>query len=142
MNKIHYFKEKKWIMAWWFKKNGNITEGQMMYQWKQWWNDDFDKMTDQRFQDAFAWVKETLTKTKDEIQKGRYAIADCRPVPRYLQALAASKGFHIRKSNVTRKPLNVSGYAIYKNNSNKNAVYGKRFDLTVKQVREFLEQQK
>lgn len=60
MNKIHYFKEKKWIIAWWFKKNGSITESQMMYQWKQWWKDDFNNINNQRFQDAFKWVRDTI----------------------------------------------------------------------------------
>lgn len=141
MNKIHYFKEKKWIIAWWFKKKGSITESQMMYQWKQWWKDDFNNINDQRFQDAFKWVRDTIvTKTKEEIQKGRYDIADYRPVPKYLQELAVGKGYYIRKSIIKKKPLSVSGFAIYKYGSKKKAVYGEKFDLTVKQVREFLEQ--
>lgn len=112
-----------------------------MYQWKQWWKDDFNNIDDQRFQDAFKWVRDIIaTKTKDEIKKGRYDIADYRPVPKYLQELAVGKGYYIRKSTIKKKPLSVSGFAIYKYGHKKKAVYGEKFDLTVKQVREFLEQ--
>lgn len=141
MNKIHYFKEKKWIMAWWFKKNGNITESRMMHQWMQWWKDDFSNIKDQRFKDAFKWVRDTIdTKTKEEICKGRYdcACSCCKPIAKPLQELAISKGYYIRKSSIKKKPLNVSGYAIFKNGENK-PVYGKNYDLTIKQVNEFLE---
>lgn len=139
MNKINYFKEKKWIMAWWFEKKGDVTESQMLNQWRLWWKTDFDSITDQRFQDAFHWVKETITKTKEEIHKGRYDIANYRPVPTYLQELALHKGYYIKKSNVKKKPLNVSGYAIYKKGSKKKPIYGLKFDLTINQVKKYLQ---
>ena len=37
-SKIRFFKEKKWIMAWWFKrtKNYQFSENQMLNQWHVW----------------------------------------------------------------------------------------------------------
>ncbi len=101
LNKIHFFKEKKWIMAWWYKSSKTylLTEEQMLMQWNQWWKTDFISTKDKRFQDAYEWVRNTVkTMTMDEIKKGRYDIADARPVPKSLQRVANAKGYYIKKS--------------------------------------------
>ena len=139
-NKINYFKEKRWIMAWWFKKNQGIDENKMFYQWKVWWKNDFSDIKDQKFQAAYEWVKETLKKSAAEIKQGRYNAAYNRPVSKALQRLAAEKGYIVKKCSTRNHPLKVSGYAVYKKGS-KKPVYGEKFDLTGKEVYKFLDKQ-
>lgn len=141
-NKIHFFKEKEWILARWYKKNKKclLTENDMLIQWNKWWENDFIDITDRQFQDAFKWVKEIInSKTMEQIKKGRHDIADKTSMPSYINKLANEKGYYIKKCSTSKHPLRVSGYAIFKNKNSKRPIYGKNFDLTIKQVREFLE---
>ena len=59
----------------------------------------------------------------------------------YIKKLAAKKGFYVKKCSTRNHRLKVSGYAIFKNQKDKKPVYGKKFDLTVKQVEEYLNKQ-
>lgn len=36
--KINYYKEKRWIMAWWYKKRKDLkfTDVDMLFQWNKW----------------------------------------------------------------------------------------------------------
>lgn len=141
-NKIHFFSEKKWIMAYWFKtrRKTEFTEKYLMEQWCKWWGNDFSDCSDERLHDVAAWIKETVrTMTKDEIKKKRRNIADNRPVPRYIKELAERKGYYVKKCSTRNHPLKVSGYAVYVNPKAKNAVYGKKFNLTIQHVKEYLE---
>lgn len=140
--KIHFFREKKWIMAYWFKtsRKAQFTEEYLLRQWNIWWKGDFDSISDQIFQEIFTWIKDTVrTMTKDEIKKKRHDIADCRSMPLYIRQLVNKKGYYVKKCSTRKHPLKVSGYAIFKNQKDKKAVYGKKFDLTVKQVIKILE---
>lgn len=139
-NKINYFKEKRWIIAWWFKKNQGLDENKMFYQWKVWWKNDFSDIKNPKFQAAYEWVKETLKRPAAEIKQGRYNAAYNRPVSKTLQKLAAEKGYVVKKSSIKHHPLKVSGYAVYKKGS-KKPVYGEKFDLTGKEVYKFLDEQ-
>jgi len=143
-NKIHFFKEKEWIMAWWYKRNRKcpITENNMLIQWNKWWKKDFINIKDERFQDAFKWVTETVNfMTMEEIKKKRYDIADTRPVPKSLQRMAIEKGYFIKKAAISKHPLTVSGYVICssKGKRHNHVICGGKYNLTIKQVREFLE---
>ncbi len=139
-NKINFFNEKKWIMAYWFKRNG-LGINKMFLQWGKWWEDDFRDISDLRFQEAYEWVEKTIQMTKDEIKQKRHDIADNRPMPQCMKTLAAKKGFYVKKCSIKNHPLKVSGYAVFKNQKDKKPVYGKRFDLTANQVIEYLNKQ-
>lgn len=138
-NKITYFKEKKWIMALWFKRRYPLTQEEMFKQWKLWWKNDFEDISDSRFQNAYLFVKAKIKFPIEEIRKGRQAIADIRSVPRRLQTLAKEKGYYIKKSAISKHPLNVSGFAVFKNKRDKKAICGNKYEMTIKQVYEFLE---
>ena len=139
-NKIHFFEEKKWIMVYWFTKT-DFGINKMFLQWAKWWKGDFHDISDPGFQEAYEWVKETLQMSKNEIKQKRHDIADNRPMPKYIKKLAAKKGFYVKKCSTRNHRLKVSGYAIFKNQKDKKPVYGKKFDLTVKQVEEYLNKQ-
>lgn len=49
--KIHFFREKKWIMAYWFKtsRKAQFTEEYLLRQWNIWWKGDFASISDQIF---------------------------------------------------------------------------------------------
>lgn len=140
--KINFYKEKRWIMAWWYKRRKELkfTDADMFSQWNQWWKSDFTDSADEAFQNVYHWVKRTVnTMSMEQIKKGRYAIVVNKPIPRAIQNMAISKGYYIKKSSTTKHPLTVSGYAIFKNKKSKDPVYGGKFELTMKQVIEFLE---
>lgn len=139
--RVKFYQEKKWIMAWWFKKNYPLTEEKMYYQWNVWWMGDFDGISDIRFKNAYEWVQKIIKIPAEEIKKGRLSVADTRSVPKDIQRLAFQKGYYIKKCAVSRHPLNVSGYAIYKSKKSAHAILGKKFDLTIKEVKEFLDKQ-
>ena len=140
--KMNFYEEKKWIMAYWFKtrRNINFSENQLMKQWDTWWRGDFSSTSGQIFQDTFAWIKEIVrTMTKDEIKAKRHEVADCNSMPPYIRQLASRKGYCVKKCSTRNHPLKVSGYAIFKNQKEKMPIYGKKFNLTVHQVKEILE---
>lgn len=140
--KINYYKEKRWIMAWWYKKRKELqfTDIDMLFQWNKWWKWDFIDTTDEAFQNAYYWVKRTVnTMSMEQIKKGRYAIVVNKPIPKAIQDMAISKGYYIKKSSTTKHPLTVSGYAIFKGKKSKKPVYGGTHELTIEQVKEFLE---
>lgn len=129
-------------MALWYKRNRKckLTESQMLIQWNKWWKCDFIDTTDKQFQDVFQWVKKTVnTMTMEQIKRRRHDIADKTSMPSYINKLASEKGYYVKKCSTSNHPFRVSGYAIFKNKNSKNPIYGKSFDLTIKQVREFLE---
>lgn len=143
-NKIHFFEEKKWIMVYWFKTRGKtqFTEKYLLEQWHKLLGNDFEGISDKRLHDALVWIKETFcTMTKDEIKQKRHDIAYNSPMPQCIKMLATKKGFYVKKCSTRNHPLKVSGYAIFKNQKDKKPVYGKKFDLTVKQVEEYLNKQ-
>lgn len=43
-NKIHFFTEKKWIMAYWFKvcQKAQFTENYLWELWQKWFGNDFE----------------------------------------------------------------------------------------------------
>ena len=143
-DKIIFFKEKKWIMAYWFKRNRKcgLTENSMWMQWQKWWKEDCFDINDERFKDTFAWVKDTVaTMPINEIKKKRYDMADTRQVSRALQRKAISKGYFIKRSATSRHPYVVSGYMICSSKGKKHnhIICGEKYNLTLKQVNEFLE---
>lgn len=145
-DKIIFFKEKKWIMAYWFKRNRKceLTESNMQSQWHKWWKEDGFDISDERFKDTFIWVKDTVaTMPINEIKKRRYDMADRRQVPRTLQRLAISKGYFIKKAATSKHPCVVSGYMICssKGKRHNHIICGEKYNLTLKQVREFLERE-
>lgn len=100
----------------------------------------FYSKSDERFQEILLWIKEVRrTMSKAEIKAKRHEVADCHSMPPYIRQLADKKGYYVRKCSTRRHPLRVSGYAIFKNEKDKQAKYGKKFNLTVQQVREILE---
>lgn len=140
---IPFFKEKKWIMAWWFKrqKNNQFSPTSMMELWKKKWGDDFASAEDKEFQDAFEWVRHTVqTLTMEQIKNKRYAVTYGynKPIPKGLQDEAHRKGYELRKGSAKKHPLSLSGYSIYKKNG-KKPIYGKKYELRIKQVNEFLQ---
>lgn len=142
--KINFYKEKRWIMAWWYKRRKELqfTDADMFSQWNQWWKSDFTDSADEAFQNAYHWVKHTVnTMSMEQIKKGRYAIVVNKPIPKSIQDMAISKGYYVKKSSVSKHPLTVSGYAIFKNKKSKDPVYGGKYELTMKQVIEFLEKE-
>lgn len=141
-NKIHFFKEKKWIMAYWFKtsRKAQFTEAYLWDLWQKWFGNDFTGKSDERFQEILPCIKEIrCSMTKDEIKKKRHEVADSHSMPPYIRQLASKKGYCVKKCSTKRHPLRVSGYAIFKNERDKQAKYGKKFNLTVQQVKEILE---
>lgn len=141
-NKINFFNEKKWIMAYWFKtrRKTEFTEKYLMEQWNKLLGNDFTDCSDERLHDIIIWIKETVrTMTKDEIKKKRFDAADKRPVPKHIKELAERKGYYVKKCSTRSHPLKVSGYAVFTYPKAKNAVYGKKFNLTMQQVKEYLE---
>lgn len=139
---INFYEEKRWIMAWWYKRNKELqfTDIDMLFQWNKWWKWDFIDTTDEAFQNAYHWVKRTVnTMSMEQIKKGRYAIVVNKPIPKAIQDMAISKGYYIKKSSTTKHPLTVSGYAIFKGKKSKKPVYGGTHELTIEQVKEFLE---
>lgn len=140
--KINFYEEKKWIMAYWFKtsRKAQFTEVYLWDLWRKWFGNDFDNKSDEGFQEILPWIKEVRrSMTKDEIKKKRHAAADSSSMPPYIRQLGDKKGYYVRKCSTRRHPLRVSGYAIFKNEKDKQAKYGKKFNLTVQQVREILE---
>lgn len=140
-NKIHFFGEKKWIMAYWFKtrRKTEFTEKYLMDQWNKLLGNDFTDCTDERLHNIITWIKETVrTMTKDEIKKKRHDSANKRQIPQYIKKLAEEKGCNVKKCSTRSHPLKVSGYAVYANQNAKKAVYGEKFNLTIKQVEEYL----
>lgn len=140
---ISFFKEKKWIMAYWFKrhKDNSFSSSQMMEIWIKKWGYDFPSTDDKKFQDAYEWVRHIVqTLTMEEIKKKRIAISYGykKPVPKGLQDAAHRKGYELRKGSAKKHPLSLSGYSIYKKNG-KKPIYGKKYELRIKQVNEFLQ---
>lgn len=141
-NRINFYEEKKWIMAYWFKTRWNInfSENQMLTQWNIWWKGDFSSSSGQMFQDTFTWIKQIVrTMSKAEIKAKRHEVADSSSMPPYIKKLAIRKGYCVKKCSTRKHPLRVSGYAIFKNERDKQPKYGKKFNLTVQQVKEILE---
>ncbi|MCI9023459.1 MAG: hypothetical protein HFG92_03295 [Dorea sp.] len=140
--RINFYEEKKWIMAYWFKtsRKEQFTEMYLWELWQKWFGKDFNSKSDERFQEILLWIKEVRrTMSKAEIKAKRHEVADCHSMPPYIRQLADKKGYYVRKCSTRRHPLRVSGYAIFKNEKDKQAKYGKKFNLTVQQVREILE---
>lgn len=141
-NRINFYEEKKWIMAYWFKtsRKAQFTEAYLWDLWRKWFGNDFDNKSDERFQEILPWIKEVRrTMSKDEIKVKRHEAADCHSTPEFIKKLASKKGYYVKKSSTRRHPLRVSGYAIFMNERDKQAKYGKKFNLTVQQVKEILE---
>ena len=141
-NTIDFYEEKKWIMAYWFKtrRNINFSENQMLAQWNAWWKGDFGSSSGQMFQDTFTWIKQIVrTMSKAEIKAKRHEVADSSSMPPYIRQLAGRKGYCVKKCSTKKHPLKVSGYAIFKDERDKQPKYGKKFNLTVQQVKEILE---
>lgn len=139
---ISFFEEKKWIMAYWFKtsRKAQFTENYLWELWQKWWGNDFEGKSDERFQELLPWIREVRSSmTKDEIKQKRHSVADCRSMPRYIRELASQKGYCVKKCSTRHHPLRVSGYAVFKNEKDKVPVRGKKFNLTIEQVKEFLE---
>ncbi len=143
-NNIPFFNEKKWIMAYWFKTIGRrkaqYTVKYLREQWTTWWESDSDRITNEMLQEILVWIKETVRPmSKDEVKKKRREAANKSPVLPFLKRLAERKGYYIKKCSTRNHPLKVSGYAIFKNRNDKVPVYGKKFDLTIKQAKKILE---
>lgn len=141
---INFYEEKRWIMAWWYKRRKELqfTDIDMLFRWNKWWKWDFIDTADEAFQNAYRWVKRSVnTMSMEQIKKSRYDIAvnKHKPIPKAIQDMAISKGYYVKKSSVFKYPLTVSGYAIFKNKKSKKPVYGGKFELTIEQVKEFLE---
>lgn len=77
--------------------------------------------------------------SKAEIKAKRHEVADSSSMPPYIKKLAIRKGYCVKKCSTRKHPLRVSGYAIFKNERDKQPKYGKKFNLTVQQVKEILE---
>ena len=112
----------------------------MLTQWNIWWKGDFGSSSGQMFQDTFTWIKQIVrTMSKAEIKAKRHEVADSSSMPPYIKKLAIRKGYCVKKCSTRKHPLRVSGYAIFKNERDKQPKYGKKFNLTVQQVKEILE---
>ena len=74
-----------------------------------------------------------------QIKARRHKVADNNSMPPYIRQLASKKGHYVKKCSTRNHPLKVSGYAIFRSQKDKKPVYGKKFNLTVKQVKEILE---
>lgn len=77
--------------------------------------------------------------SKAEIKAKRHEVADSSSMPPYIKQLASRKGYCVKKCSTRKHPLRVSGYAIFKNERDKQPKYGRKFNLTVQQVKEILE---
>ena len=77
--------------------------------------------------------------SKAEIKAKRHEVADSSSMPPYIKQLASRKGYCVKKCSTKRHPLRVSGYAIFKDERDKQPKYGKKFNLTAQQVKEILE---
>ncbi len=109
--------------------------------WTKKWGDDFSSIDDKEFQDAFEWVRHAVqTLTMEEIKKRRLdaSYGYKKPVPKGLQDEANRKGFQLRKGSASKHPLLLTGYVIYEKNG-KKPIYGEKYDMTIKQVNEFLQ---
>ena len=140
--KIHFFSEKKWIMAYWYKRSrkAQFTEKYLWELWEKWWGNDFTSKSDERFKELLPWIKEIKnTMKKDEIKQKRRDHADKQKMPQYIKRLAAKKGYCVKKCSTRNHPFKVSGYAVFKNENDKKAVYGNKFNKTAKEVIEYLE---
>ena len=131
-------------MAYWFKTIGRrkaqYTVNYLREQWIRWWASDSGSISNEMLQEILVWIKETVRPmSKDEVKEKRREVADCNPMPDYIKRLAYKKGYHVKKCSTRNHPLKVSGYAIFKNKTDKKPVYGKRFDLTAYQVKQILE---
>lgn len=141
-NKINFYEEKKWIMAHWFKtsRKAQFTEAYLWELWRKWFENDFNNKSDERFQELLPWIREVRrTMSKAEIKAKRHEVEDSSSMPPYIKQLASRKGYCVKKCSTKRYPLRVSGYAIFKDDRDKQAKYGKKFNLTVQQVKEILE---
>lgn len=141
-NEINFYEEKKWIMAYWFKTNrkAQFTEAYLWELWQKWFGNDFKNKSDERFQEILPWIREVRrTTSKAEIKAKRHEVADSSSMPSYIRQLADRKGYCVKKCSTRRHPLRVSGYAIFKDERDKQAKYGKKFNLTAQQVKEILE---
>lgn len=141
-NRINFYEEKKWIMAYWFKtsRKAQFTEAYLWDLWQKWFGNDFTGKSDERFQELLPWIKEIRhTMSKAEIKAKRHEVADSSSMPPYIKQLASRKGYCVKKCSTKRHPLKVSGYAIFKNERDKQPKYGRKFNLTVQQVKEILE---
>lgn len=142
--KIIFFNEKKWILAYWFKRHRNtdITEKMLTDQWSKWWQEDSFDENHEMFSDVYTWIRNILkTMSMSDIKKKRYDVADTRRVPKSLQQLAISKGYFIKKASTSHHPCVVSGYQICsrEGRGKKSILYGEHYNLTLKQVKEFFE---
>lgn len=139
---IPFFNEKKWIMAYWFKRSrkAQFTVKYLREQWIKWWGNDSERISNEMLQEIVVWLKEAVSPmSMDEVKKKRREAANKCPVLPFLKRLAEKKGYYIKKCSTRNHPLKVSGYAISKNREDKVPVYGKKFDLTVKQTKKILE---
>lgn len=139
--KINFLNEKKWILAWYFKKRKNLqfSEEQFKSQWEVWWKDDIENIDDKDFHDFFKWVRATVsTKTMEQIKESRYRVADTRRVPKGIQQMANDNGYFIKKAAVGKHPLVVSGYQICRSKKDRNPLYGEKYNLTIGQVKRIL----
>lgn len=118
-NNIPFFNEKKWIMAYWFKRSRK-TEFTVKYlreQWIKWWKSDAVNISDEMLQEISLWIKETVCPmTMDEVKKKRHEAANKSPVLPFLKRLAKRKGYYIKKCSTRNHPLKVSGYACSQHN--------------------------
>lgn len=141
-NRINFYEEKKWIMAYWFKtsRKAQFTETYLWDLWQKWFGNDFTGKSDERFQEILPWIKEIRrTMSKAEIKAKRHEAADSSSMPPYIKQLASRKGYCVKKCSTKRHQYKVSGYAIFKNERDKQPKYGRKFNLTVQQVKEILE---
>lgn len=141
-NEINFYEEKKWIMAYWFKtsRKAQFTEAYLWELWQKWYGNDFKNKSDERFQEILPWIREVRrTMSKAEIKAKRHEVADSSSMPPYIRQLADRKGYCVKKCSTRRHPLRVSGYAIFKDERDKQAKYGKKFNLTAQQVKGILE---
>ena len=90
--------------------------------------------------------KETNTNTINFYEEKKWImahwfkeVADSSSMPPYIRQLAGRKGYCVKKCSTKRHPLRVSGYAIFKDERDKQPKYGKKFNLTAQQVKEILE---
>jgi len=146
MRNINFCEEKKWIMAYLFKRKKNITVKQLFHQWNCWWNLDFASEDDEQFIETHQWVKDTINShTFKQLKEKRLEKAGIRADMQVLNKLAKKKGYYIKFSTAKNHPLKVSGYAIFtydaaakKYKMSKNPVYGKHWELTLQEVENFL----
>ena len=99
-NRIDFYEEKKWIMAYWFKtsRKAQFTEAYLWDLWQKWFGNDFTGKSDERFQEILPWIKETrCTMSKAGIKSKRHEVADSSSVPPYIKQLASRKGYCVKK---------------------------------------------